>query len=95
MKTLADVITAAEATAQGYKALTTAYDSEFETKALNKVMADMDRGKIDYVLVGGGYRVAVWRKGMKTEKDIRDLQMNIPSAGRVGATTIRKDAKLK
>lgn len=53
------------AKAQGYRSMTQAYALPAERPLLDNVMRDMDRGKIDYILVGGQSRPSVWRKGMK------------------------------
>lgn len=57
-----------DAQAAGYRGLTTLYTAS-ERWMLENVIADMERGGIDYALVGmvdrfDNYLVEVWRKGM-------------------------------
>lgn len=86
MKPNSSAITSAEALFDGYKALTTPYSIPDEQVALNRTMKDMERGKIDYILVGTQDSLAVWRKNMKEERN----NNHEPSAGTVGVCTKRK-----
>lgn len=66
--TLKNPITHEEAMARGYRYLTMEYRAN-ERTWLENVVRDMERGGIDYVLVGvafaGQYLVSVARKGMR------------------------------
>jgi hypothetical protein len=54
-----------QARAEGYRALTRFYTLPDEQGMLENVMADMQRGQIDSVLVFVAEGVEVWRKGHK------------------------------
>ena len=51
------------ARAAGYRALTIGYQLPAEQRLLDNVLADMQRGNIDHVLVKLPNGVAVWRRG--------------------------------
>ena len=51
-----------DAKAQGYRPLTNDYDLPKEQWMLNNVLADMERGNIDAVVVSGSSGVEVWRR---------------------------------
>jgi hypothetical protein len=55
-------MTARQARAGGYKALTGRYELPEEEALLERVLADMKRGRIRHVLVKEGRGVAVWRR---------------------------------
>lgn len=65
MKLPSQTIPALDATSQGYRPMTQEYFLPSEREALDNVMRDLDRGNIDYVLVGDQKTPEVWRKGMK------------------------------
>jgi hypothetical protein len=57
-------MTAAEAAAAGFRALTSPFHRKTEAALLAAVVADMERGGIVHELIEDGPgRVSVWRKG--------------------------------
>jgi hypothetical protein len=72
-------ITAAKAL--GYRPLTGGYQMPAEKRMLENVLADMRRGNIDHVVVGGRTGVAVWRKGSNGAKCGLENSSPLPPAG--------------
>lgn len=55
----------AQAKIEGFRPLTVGYQVATERAALDAVQRDLDKGRINYVLVKeNDFRVSVWRKGM-------------------------------
>jgi hypothetical protein len=55
-------ITKQQAEAEGYRPMTTAYRLPQEEWMLNNVVADMRRGKINFVFVAESTGVEVWKQ---------------------------------
>lgn len=49
----------------GYRPLTTRFYLPVERTSLDKAMQDLDKGGIDYVLVGVQTACEIWRKNLK------------------------------
>lgn len=59
-----EVISVSDAQEAGYEALTVEYWIPDEIELLEGVMADLDRGGVDYKLVGHAKCCEIWRRDM-------------------------------
>ena len=66
-------LSAVEAKAAGYQALTHRYRLPKERRMLEGVLADMRRGNVSYVLVKDRLGFSVWRKGMLSDAEFKAL----------------------
>lgn len=84
-------ITAAKV--MGYRALTNGYQMPAEKRMLENVLADMRRGNIDHVVVGGRTGLAVWRKGSNSARC--NLKNPSPRGGMRNPAGVRKSGRRK